>query len=67
MNILEMPSEDKKGKLNIEFLIIILEDIDENLSLIWSECQNYDILQDIEDQRRKLRNVINTLSNLTYR
>lgn len=50
-------------KLNIKLLITILEDIDENLSLIWSECQNYDILQDIEDQRRKLRNIINTLTN----
>ena len=59
-----MPSEDKKGKLNIEFLIIILEDIDENLSLIWSECQNYDLLDLIQEERRKLRNVINTLSNL---
>ena len=65
MNILEMPSEDKKGKLNIEFLIIILEDIDENLSLIWSECQNYDLLDLIQEERRKLRNVINTLSNLS--
>ena len=60
-----MPSEDKKGKLNIEFLIIILEDIDENLSLIWSECQNYDLLDLIQEERRKLRNVINTLSNLS--
>jgi hypothetical protein len=53
-----------KAKLNIEFLISILEDIDENLSLIWSECQNYDLLEAIEAERRKLRNVINTLSNL---
>jgi hypothetical protein len=51
-------------KLNIEFLITILEDIDEKLSLIWSECQNYDLLDAIEGERRKLRNVINTLSNL---
>jgi hypothetical protein len=51
-------------KLNIEFLITILEDIDENLSLIWSECQNYDLLEAIEGERRKLRNIINTLSNL---
>jgi hypothetical protein len=54
-----------KAKLNIEFLISILEDIDENLSLIWSECQNYDLLEAIEAERKKLRNVINTLSNLT--
>ena len=52
-------------KLNIEFLITILEDIDENLSLIWSECQNYDLLDLIQEERRKLRNVINTLSNLS--
>lgn len=50
-------------KLNIKLLITILEDIDDNLSLIWSECQNYDILQDIEDQRKKIRNIINTLTN----
>jgi hypothetical protein len=52
-----------KGKLNIEFLITILEDIDENLSLIWSECQNYDLLDLIENERRTIRNIINTLTN----
>jgi len=52
-----------KGKLNVEFLITILEDIDENLSLIWSECQNYDLLDLIQNERRKIRNIINTLTN----
>lgn len=58
-----MPTEGTKGKLNIEFLITILEDIDENLSLIWSECQNYDLLDLIQNERRKIRNIINTLTN----
>ena len=58
-----MSTKGTKGKLNIEFLITILEDIDENLSLIWSECQNYDLLDLIQNERRKIRNIINTLTN----
>jgi len=50
--------------LNIQALITLLEEIDMNLGLIWSDCQNYDLLPPLEEQRRKLMNIIQTLENL---
>jgi hypothetical protein len=51
-------------RLNIQSLINHLEEIDMNLSIIWSECQNYDILEAIEHERTHLQKILRTLYNL---
>lgn len=48
-------------RINTEVLIKRLEDIDEKLSLIWSETQNYDILEELERVREDLRKIIDSL------
>jgi hypothetical protein len=48
-------------KLNIEVLISHLEDIDEKLGILWAECQNYDLLSGLEEERKHLRRIIETL------
>ena len=49
-------------RVNVKVLISHLEDIDNNLSVIWGMIQNYEILEAIEKQRVHLRNIIDTLS-----
>jgi len=53
---LRMPS------LNVNVLITHLEEIDNNLSIIWGELQNYELIEALEKQRVRLRNIIDTLS-----
>lgn len=50
-------------RLNISLLIEHLEELDENLGMIWGLVQNYEILEAIEQQRRKLHKIIETLRN----
>jgi hypothetical protein len=50
-------------RLNISLLIEHLEELDENLGMIWGLVQNYEILEAIEQQRRKLNQIIDTLRN----
>jgi len=50
-------------RLNISLLIEHLEEIDINLGMIWGLVQNYEILEAIEQQRRKLNQIIDTLRN----
>jgi phage regulator Rha-like protein len=50
-------------RININVLISHLEEIDNNLSVIWGMIQNYEILEAVEKQRRHLRNIIDTLTN----
>lgn len=50
-------------RLNISLLIEHLEELDENLGMIWGLVQNYEILEAIEQQRRKLNQIIDTLKN----
>jgi len=40
-----------------------LEDIDANLGEIWGLLQNYEILEALEQERRKLNRIIDTLKN----
>jgi hypothetical protein len=49
--------------VNIDKLIEHLEELDTNLGMIWGLVQNYDILEALEQQRRKLRRIIETLRN----
>lgn len=49
--------------LNIALLIEHLEELDTNLGMIWGLVQNYEILEAIEQQRRKLNQIIDTLKN----
>ena len=49
--------------VNIDKLIEHLEELDTNLGMIWGIVQNYDILEALEQQRRKLRRIIETLRN----
>jgi len=49
--------------VNIDKLIEHLEELDANLGMIWGLVQNYDILEALEQQRRKLRRIIETLRN----
>jgi len=50
-------------RLNISLLIEHLEELDENLGMIWGLVQNYEILEAIEQQRRKINQIIDTLKN----
>jgi len=50
-------------RLNIQALITHLEEIDMNLGILWGECQNYDLLDGIERERRHIRKIIETLQN----
>jgi len=49
--------------VNIAKLIEHLEGIDEHLGMIWGLVQNYEILDALEEQRRKLHRIIETLRN----
>lgn len=51
-------------RLNIQILIDRLEEIDAQLSLIWEELQNYDLITALESQRVKLRSIIDSLEIL---
>jgi len=53
--IVEMP------EVNLPILISILEEIDDNLYLVWEGVQNYDLIPIIEKQRGKLANLIKTI------
>ena len=50
-------------RLNLSLLIEHLEELDANLGMIWGLVQNYEILEAIEQQRRKLNQIIDTLKN----
>jgi hypothetical protein len=50
-------------RLNIALLIEHLEEIDTNLGIVWGLVQNYDILEAIEQERRKLNRILDTLRN----
>ena len=50
--------------LSIKSLINHLETIDMNLGIIWGECQNYEILEGLERERKHLCQIIDTLKNL---
>ena len=52
-----------KPSINVRTLIMHLEDIDANLGEIWGLLQNYDILDALEQERRKLNRIIDTLKN----
>ena len=52
-----------KPSINVRTLIVHLEDIDANLGEIWGLLQNYDILDALEQERRKLNRIIDTLKN----
>ena len=40
-----------------------LEDIDANLGEIWGLLQNYELLEALEQERKKLNRIIDTLKN----
>lgn len=52
-----------KPSINVRTLIMHLEDIDANLGEIWGLLQNYEILEALEQERRKLNRIIDTLKN----
>ena len=52
------------SRLNIQILIDRLEEIDNQLSMIWDELQNYDLITALDSQRVKLRAIISTLETL---
>jgi hypothetical protein len=47
--------------VNLVVLINLLEEIDDNLYLVWEGLQNYDLIPIIERQRGKLANLINSI------
>jgi len=49
--------------LNIALLIEHLEEIDTNLGIVWGLVQNYEILEALEQERKKLNRIIDTLRN----
>jgi hypothetical protein len=49
--------------LNIAKLIEHLEELDANLGNVWGLIHNYEILEELEQQRRKLNRIIETLRN----
>jgi hypothetical protein len=51
--------------LNLEVLIKHLEMIDTNLSILWGECRNYDILEGLEAERVHLRKLIDSIQDFT--
>lgn len=50
-----------KPSINVHLLVTLLEDIDTNLGEIWGLLQNYEILEALEKERRRLNNIIDTL------
>ena len=52
-----------KTSINVRTLIMHLEDIDANLGEIWGLLQNYEILEALEQERRKINRIIDTLKN----
>ena len=50
-------------RLNIALLIEHLEEIDTNLGIVWGLVQNYEILEALEQERKKLNRIIDTLRN----
>jgi len=50
-----------KPSINVRVLITRLEDIDANLGEIWGLLQNYEILDALENERRHLNRIIDTL------
>jgi hypothetical protein len=52
-----------KPSINVRTLIMHLEDIDANLGEIWGLLQNYELLEALEQERRKLNRIIDTLKN----
>lgn len=52
-----------KPSINVRVLITLLENIDANLGEIWGLLQNYEILEALEKERRRLNNIIDTLRN----
>jgi len=49
--------------LNIASLIDHLEKIDANLGEIWGLLQNYELLEALEQERKRLNRIIDTLKN----
>jgi hypothetical protein len=49
--------------LNVALLIERLEELDANLGIVWGLIQNYEILEALEQERRKLNKIIDTLKN----
>ena len=52
-----------KPSINVRTLIMHLEDIDANLGEIWGLLQNYELLEALEQERKKLNRIIDTLKN----
>lgn len=53
--------------IDLQKLINRLEGIDQRLSLIWSDSQNYTTLQELEMVRNKLRGLIEALDQTPVR